>query len=69
MTQPTSDGAVTADTNCRANCVETSRPQQWVPDLPVFFEASHADPLDGWRCSPIKADDVETNPGPTTSHK
>ena len=47
MIQPTSGGAVTADTNCCANCVETSRPQQWVPDLPLL----------------IKAGDVATNPG------
>ena len=26
------------------------RPQQWVPDLPFFGHAGHADPLDGWRC-------------------
>ena len=32
-TQPTSGGAVTADSSCRANCVEPSRPQQWEPDL------------------------------------
>ena len=46
-TQPTSGGAVTADSSCCANCVEPPRPQQWVPDLPFF---GHADPLDGWRC-------------------
>ena len=28
MTQPASGGAITADTDCCANCVETSRPQQ-----------------------------------------
>ena len=49
-TQPTSGGAVTAYKNCCANCVEPSRPQQWGPDLPFFGHASHADPLDGWRC-------------------
>ena len=49
-TQPTSGGAVTADKNCCANCVEPSRPQQWGPDLPFFGHAGHADPLDGWRC-------------------
>ena len=48
--QPTSGGAVTADKNCCANCVEPSRPQQWGPDLPFFGHAGHADPLDGWRC-------------------
>ena len=49
-THPTSGGAVIADSSCCANCVELSRPQQWVPDLPFFGHASHADPLDGWRC-------------------
>ena len=28
-TQPTSGGAVTANSNCCANCVEPPRPQQW----------------------------------------
>ena len=28
-TQPTSGGAVTADSICCANCVEPPRPQQW----------------------------------------
>ena len=41
-TQPTSGGAVTADKNCCANCVEPSRPQQWGPDLPFFGHAGHA---------------------------
>ena len=36
MTQPTSGGAVTAVTNCCANCVEPSRPQQCWPDIPSF---------------------------------
>ena len=36
-TQPTSGGAVTADSSCCAN-------------LPFFGHAGHADPLDGWRC-------------------
>ena len=35
-TQPTSGGAVTAVTNCCANCVEHSRPQQWGPDIPFY---------------------------------
>ena len=48
-TQPTSGGAVTANSSC-ANCVEPPCPQQWVPDLPFFGHAGHADPLDGWRC-------------------
>ena len=42
-TQPTSGGAVTAGSNCCANCVET--------DLPFVGQAGHADPMDGWRCS------------------
>ena len=49
-TQPTSGGAVTADSSCCANCVEPPQPQQWGPDLPFFGHAGHADPLDGWRC-------------------
>ena len=36
-TQPTSGGAVTADSSCCANGVEPPRPQQWGPDLPGFF--------------------------------
>ena len=35
-TKHTSGGAVTAVTNCCANCVVPSRPQQWGPDLPFF---------------------------------
>ena len=35
-TQPTSGGTVTAVTNCCANCVEPSFPQQWWPDLPFL---------------------------------
>ena len=68
-TQPTSGGAVTADKNCCANCVEPSRPQQWGPDLPFIGHAGHADPLDGWRCCSELAGNVETNPGPTTVNK
>ena len=49
-TQPTSGGAVTADSSCCAICVERPHPQQWGPDLPFFGHAGHADPLDGWRC-------------------
>ena len=65
-TQPTSGGDVIAVTNCCANCVETSRPQQWGPDLPFFGQTGHADPL---ALLLIKAGDVETNPGQTTAHK
>ena len=53
-TQPTSGGAVTADSSCCAICVEPPRPQQWGPDLQFFGHAGHADPLDGWRCSSQK---------------
>ena len=35
-THPTSGGTSTAVTNCCANCVEPSRPQQWGPDIPFF---------------------------------
>ena len=63
-TPPTSGGVVTAVTNCCANCVEPSRPQQWGPDLLFLGKAGHADQLDG-----TKAGDVETNPGPTTLNK
>ena len=35
-TQPTSGGAVTADSSCCANCVEPPRLQQWGPDLPLL---------------------------------
>ena len=46
-TQPTNGGAVTAVTNCCANCVEPFRPQQWEPDFPFSGQAGQADPLDG----------------------
>ena len=49
-TQPTSGGAVTADSSCCATCVEPPRPHQWGPDLLLFGHVGHADPLDGWRC-------------------
>ena len=45
--QPTSGGAVTADSSCCAICVEHPRPHQWGPDLPFFGHPGHADPLDG----------------------
>ena len=35
-TQPTSGGAVTADSSSCANCVEPPRPQLWGPDLPFL---------------------------------
>ena len=39
------------------------------PDLPFFWHAVHADPLDGWRCCSQKRVSVETNSGPTTLNK
>ena len=63
MTQPTSGGAVTADSSCCANCVKPHRLQQWGPDLPFF---GHAE----WLAMLLtNAGDVETNPGPTTQNK
>ena len=61
--------AITADTNCCANCVETSCPHQWGPDLP-FFGIPAMRGAAGWLAFIlIKADDVDTHPGPTTTHK
>ena len=69
MTQPTSGGAVTAITNCCANCVEPSRPNQWGPDLP-FWRASRPCGPAGWLALHLtKAGDVETDPDPTTLNK
>ena len=45
-TQPTSGGAVTADSSCCANCVEPSRPQQWGPNY--RFLACWPCGLAGW---------------------
>ena len=42
LTQPTSGGAVTAVINYCANCVELSRPQQWGPDIPFFWQANNS---------------------------
>ena len=68
-TQPTSGGAVTANSSCCANCVEPPRPQQWGPDLPVFWASRPCGPA-GWLALLLtKAGDVETNPGPTTQNK
>ena len=51
-----------------ANCVDPSRPQQWVPDY--RFLASRPCRPAGWLVILlIKAGDVETNPGPTITHK
>ena len=51
-TQHTSDKAVTEVlSNCYANCVDTSRLQQWGPEIPFFWKSGHTDPLDGWHGS------------------
>ena len=61
----TNGGAITAGlANCCVNCVYTSCPPKWGTDLPIFWQS----PLDGWNCYIISGD-VETNPGPTTTHK
>ena len=63
MTQPTSGGAVTADSRCCANCVEPPPSQQWGPDLPFFWACRPCGPA-GWLALLLtKAGDVETNPG------
>ena len=58
--QPTSGGAFSAVTNCCANCVKPSRPQQLGLDLPFFWAS---------QLLLTKAGDVETNLGPTTLNK
>ena len=68
-TQPTSGGAVTADSSCCANSIEPPRPQQWGPDLPFLGECRPCGPA-GWLALLLtKASDVEYNPGPTTLNK
>ena len=56
-------------TNCCANCVETSRPQQWVADLPFLCARRPCEPAGWLALLLIKLGDVETNQGPTTTHK
>ena len=68
-TQPTSGVAVTADTNCCVNCVETSRPNNGGP-IYLFLRESRSCGLAGWLALLlIKAVDVETNPVPTNTCK
>ena len=68
-TQPTSGRAVTAVTNCCANCAKPSRPKQWGSNLP-FLGASRPREPDGWLALLLtKVGDVETNPGPTILNK
>ena len=66
-TRPTSGGAVTAVTNCCANCVEPSRHPQWGPDFYRFVLANRPCGPAGWLALLFtKLGYVETNPGPTT---
>ena len=60
---------VKADTNSCENCAETSRSQQWGPDLP-FFGGKQAMQT-RWMLAQllIKAGDGNTYPGPTTLHQ
>ena len=51
-TQPKRGGTVTADTNCCANCVETSRPQQWGPNLNRRHNINHTPYTNIDVCSP-----------------
>ena len=67
-TQPTRGGAVIAVWQALYKLFIPSRPQQWGPDY--RFWASRPYGPAGWLAMlPIKAGDVETNPGPTTTHK
>ena len=68
-TYPISDGAATAVTNCCVNCVKTSCPQQWGPDLPFWGVSRPCGPARWLALLLIKAGDIETNPGQTTTHK
>ena len=62
-TQPTSDGAVTADSSCCVNCVKPSRP------IYSFWACWPWQPA-GWLALLLtKVGDVETNPGQTTLNK
>ena len=51
-----------------ANCVDPSRPQQWVPNYRFLGKPAMRT---HWMAgnTPLKAGDVETEPGPTTSRK
>ena len=66
-TQPTSGGAVTADSKLLCKLCRTSPPPALGgPDLPFFWACGPA----GWLALLLtKAGDVETNPGPTTLNK
>ena len=67
-THSTSGGTVTVDANCCANGVQISCPQQCVPDFPFLGKpAMRTHWMAG--AAPHKAGNVETNPGPTNTHK
>ena len=68
-THLTSGGAVTAvSANCCANCADTHRPQQWMPDLPCFFTSPPCGPAGilglllkkGGRCLQTSSSDNHT---------
>ena len=64
-----SGGAVTTVLkNFRANCVDTSRPSNRCQST-VFWASRSCEPAGWLALLLIKAGDVETNPGPTTTHK
>ena len=68
-TQSTSGGAVTSVTNCCANSVEPSRPLQRGTDLPYLGASRPYGPAGWLALLLIKVGDIETNPGPTNTHK
>ena len=63
-THPTNSGAVTAFTNCCANCVEPLGDR-----FTVFWASRPCAPAEWLALLLTKAGDVETNPGPTTLNK
>ena len=67
-TQPTSGAAVTSDTNCCANYVETSPSPAMGARFTVLWASRPCGPAGWLALLLIKGGDVETNPGPTTSH-
>ena len=66
--QPTSGGVFTVVTDCRANFVEISRPQQWRPDLPFFGKSVMRT---RWMAgaAPHKSGWCQINLGPTTTQQ
>ena len=51
-----------------ANCVDPSRPQQWVPNY-LFWASQSCEPAGGLLLLLIQERDVETNPDPTNTRK